>query len=61
MTETAADTPLAIAAQALVEVPITEACRPGVIANLAILAGHAAIVRAAPVEPRLEAAEIFHP
>jgi hypothetical protein len=60
MSETT-DVELAIAAQALVEVPIPEACQPGVIANLAILAGHAAIVRAAPVDPRLEAAEVFHP
>ena len=65
MTAAAADpaeiAALAAAGFALVEVPIPPACAPGVAANLAILARHAAIARAAPVDPRIEAAEVFRP
>ena len=65
MTTAAADpaeiSALAAAGFALVQVPIPAACFPGVVANLAILARHAAIARAAPVDPRIEAAEVFRP
>ena len=52
---------LAAAGFALIEVAIPAACAPGVLANLAILARHAAITRAAPVDPGMEAAEVFRP
>ena len=52
---------LSAAGFALIEVAVPPACVPGVVANLAILARHAAITRAAPVDPGIEAAEVFHP
>jgi hypothetical protein len=47
------------AAWALVGAPIPPDCRAGVTANLAVLAQHLAIVRAADVPATTEAAEVF--
>jgi len=54
-------TALSAAGFALIEVAVQPACVPGVVANLAIIARHAAITRAAHVDPRIEAAEVFRP
>jgi hypothetical protein len=51
--------PIAAAVATLIGVSVPAACRPGVTANLAILAHHAVIVRAAAAPPRTEAAEVF--
>jgi hypothetical protein len=47
------------AAWALVGVTIPAACAAGVKANLAIIARHVEIVRAADANPALEAADVF--
>jgi hypothetical protein len=51
--------PLAAAVATLINVSVPAACLAGVTANLAILAHHAAIVRAVAAPPRTEAAEVF--
>jgi hypothetical protein len=47
------------AAWSLVGVTIPADCAPGVKANLAIIGRHVEIVRAADIDPALEAAEVF--
>jgi len=47
------------AAFALIDMVIPPDCLPGVTANLAVLAGHLAIIRAAVVPGLTEAAEVF--
>ena len=46
-------------ALALIDMVVPPECLPGVRANLAVLAGHLAIVRAADVPGATEAAEVF--
>ena len=47
------------AAWSLVGVTISADCAPGVKANLAIIGRHVEIVRAADIDPMVEAAEVF--
>jgi len=47
------------AAWALIGADLPAPCLPGVLANLAVIGRHVAIVRAAGVDPTAEAAEVF--
>ena len=59
MDEVADDEAMRTAAWALVGAPVPPDCRAGVTANLAVLAQHLAIVRAADLPATIEAAEVF--